>query len=93
MKEMASVRFIYGVGFKALTEEYKIGVGGNLSWRADLVLAEPSYNVRRAQNDDHTNYDVLESNDMKDMARVLRDMMKPVAHAHVFCSALKSILW
>lgn len=41
---------------------------------------------------DHARYDVLGSNNMKHMARVLGDVMITEAHEHVFCYALELVL-
>lgn len=36
---------------------------------------------------------MLGSKDMKDMYKVLGDLVKPEAHRHKFCCALQSKLW
>lgn len=61
-------------------------MGENLSGNWNLVPADHPYNVRRGQTDDHSDYDVTELNDMKDMAQVLGDIIKPGEHSHVLCS-------
>lgn len=58
----------------------------------DIFLADAPYNVRKDQKDDHVEYDVLGSNDMKNVAKVLGDAMKAEAHGHVFCSTLQLFL-
>lgn len=53
------------------------------------VVAEHLNNLRKDRKDDHTEYSVLHSNDVKDLANVLGDVMKPGAHGGVFCYTLQ----
>lgn len=59
----------------------------DLSGKVGFIPAIPAYKVRWDQNEDHVEYVVLSSSNMKDMARILGDVMKPEANEHVFCSA------
>lgn len=38
-------------------------------------------------------YDVIGSNDMEEMGKVLGDVKKPGAHGYVFCPALHVFVW
>lgn len=86
---MAPSCSIYDVKFTNLAEEYKNGVEENLSEDVDFFHADPPYNVRKFQNDDHADFDVLGLNDMRDMAQNLGDLMKPGAQGLVSCADLQ----
>lgn len=45
--------------FRILAEDHRLGTGRGLSGKVKLVLADPSYSVRRDQNDDYADYDVF----------------------------------
>lgn len=47
-----------------------------LSEKVDLFWADPAFILQRDVNDDDAEYDVYGSKGMKDMANVLRDLMK-----------------
>lgn len=55
----------------------------------NLDLVGRPYDVRRARNDHHADYDVFGSNNMKGIAEVLRDFIKLSVHADVFYTALQ----
>lgn len=63
-----------------------------LSETMDFVLYDPPYTVQKDQDDDHAKYNVLISNDLLNLSKVLGDLMKLGTHGHVFCSALQSDL-
>lgn len=50
-------------------------------------LAASPYNIRCHKNDDITEYDVLDLMSVNGMAKVLGDVVGPVAPVHIFCSA------
>lgn len=58
---------------KVLAEDHKLRVEENLSSILHFIMTYTLYSIRRNQNDDHTEYDVSRSNDMKDMANILGD--------------------
>lgn len=93
IKEMVSACSISEVNLKTLAEEPKFGAGDDLSGKVELVLADPPYNVRIYVNDDHSEHNLFELIDMKQIARVLREIIRPGAHWHVFCPALQAALW
>lgn len=70
-------------------EEVKLGVRENLTGKIDIVLVDLLYNVWRDQNDAHAGFDVFGLNNMKNMFRLLRDVMRPGVFEHVFSSALQ----
>lgn len=53
-----------------------------------FVLAIPLYSVGKPREDDHADYDVFGSHAMKDVAKALREVIKPEAYGHLYCSAL-----
>lgn len=50
------------------------------------MLVVSPYNIPIDRNADSSEYDVFTSEDMKDMAKILENMMKLVAHGHVVSS-------
>lgn len=64
-KAIASLCFIYDVNFIILVEEHGLSVGEELCEMMDFVLADPLHNVQRDRNGNHTEYGVLDLNDMK----------------------------
>lgn len=87
-KKIALLCSIHNVDFKNFAEEHELGLGENLSAKVNFALADPPYSAQRDLEDNHVEHDVLGSNVMKDMAKVLLYMKKPGAPEHVFCSAL-----
>lgn len=65
------------MAIRNLVEEQVLAVGEDLIEKVGFVLAYPPYNIRREQNDAHVAYNVLEMNNMKDMAEALEDVKKP----------------
>lgn len=63
-----------------------LGIKKNLSRRRGFVLASPPYNVQTDRKAENKEYDVFDSNDMKDMTKMLGDVIKPKAHRHAFYS-------
>lgn len=70
-------------------QEHEIGVGGDLSKNVDFVLVYALYNVRRDRKDSNSTHDVFGLEGMKDITRVLEDIMKPVALRNVFDFSLQ----
>lgn len=54
----------------------------------DFLPAYPPYNVWKNHKDDHAKYDVSDSNNKKDIAKLLQVLIKTVARRPFFCSAL-----
>lgn len=52
------------------------------TWQSSTRLAMD--NVRMDQKDDHVAYDLFGSNNMKDIAKHMGEVMKPGAQRHVF---------
>lgn len=80
VKAIALLCSIYNVNFGTLVEDQELVVGGNLIGTEGSVRAHSLYNVQRDQNDDDAEYDVLGSDVLKHMAKVLREVMNPGAH-------------
>lgn len=80
--------------FSTLTLEHwqrsrRFGALEILSVKVDLVLADTADNVRMDQNNDHADYDVLKSNDIKTLAKVLRDLISTGANTYFSPSLYK----
>lgn len=58
----------------------------------DFVLSNKVENVQRIGNTLHAAYNVFGLNDMKDMAKALKEVIKPKAHWFMICSALQFLL-
>lgn len=54
----------------------------------DFFLADAPYSIRKDGKNDHMDYYEVGSNVMKDIARILQNIINPGAYAYVFCSAL-----
>lgn len=65
-------------------EELEISHGEDPTGRVDFLEAYSPNFVRRNRNNTHAVSNLFAWNDMKDMVKVSVDVMKPVAHGHVF---------
>lgn len=90
---MAPLCSIYDASFRNLLQELELGFGEDLIGKVDFVLHDSLYNSQKDRNDAHAAYYMFGLNDMKDMANVLGDVIKPGAHVHAFCSTLRFALW
>lgn len=93
VKEMASSWSIYKMEFRTLAEKPVFIVREDMRSNVDFVLAVRPYNGRREWKNDHAEYDVVCSNDIKDRANVLESFIKAGAHEHLYRSALQFDLW
>lgn len=82
VKERVGVSATYDVDFINLAEEHKLGIDEVLSGKLDFAQAYSRYDMRRDQKLVHAKYDVYASNGTKNVANVLRYIMKPGAHRH-----------
>lgn len=57
------------------------------------MLVDQLFNLLIDRKDDHAEYEVFSTSDMKDMAKVVGDVMRPGAHRPVFRSDLLFLLW
>lgn len=63
--------------------------GGRKSeWKQVFSLADQLDNALKDQTQLNVEYDLFLSEDMKETGKILGDVMKPGAHAHVSCSGL-----
>lgn len=85
---MAPLCFIYEVELRKVAEEHDLGVGENPTEKVAFVLIKPPYDIQWNQNDLYVVYYLFGLNDMEDVATVLKDVKRPGAHGHLFCSAL-----
>lgn len=73
LKEIALLYFVYGPDLRQLVEEHKLCIKENLCGKVDCVLADLLYSVRRDQKDDHAEYYVISSSNMKTCDEVGRN--------------------
>lgn len=85
-KELALFCSIYDVFLRHLAVQQELFVGGDLSRNVVFVLADAPFNVQRGLEDDHAEYDVCGSSDVKNMTIVLEEVMKSGAHWDIFAS-------
>lgn len=85
VKWMISLFLTYVVEFVNLAEQSKFGIEKDPSVNVDFLQDGSLYNVCWELRDDHAEFDVFGSSGIKDMVKVLEDVMMPGAHMHVFC--------
>lgn len=93
VKAMAPLCYVYDVDFRNLVAEQEPAVREKLTGKLFFVLANLSCNIQRDKKDANADYNMFSLNDMKDMAKALREFMMPGAHGHKFCSAPQFALW
>lgn len=92
IKKIAFSCYIYDACYRNVLKEPELGAGEDLKGKGNFVLAVLLHNVRNDKDNDHAQYNIFHSNDVKYMIKVLGHVMKPGAHENVFCSAFQSIL-
>lgn len=93
VKEMAPLCALYDVDFRNVLEEHELVAGEKMNGKVDLVLADHPYNVRRDREERNADHYVSALEDIKDMASVLEEVMKPEGHGDWFCSVLQFAIW
>lgn len=81
---MALSCFVNDMDTRNLAEKDELEVGEDRIKTVDFLLAGLPYNVRRYEKDDHAEYNVLGTNDIKDMVKIRENVMRPGAHGHSF---------
>lgn len=89
---IAPLLSVYDMYFIHLLKDHDLADSEQLAGTVRFVLADPLLNVQRNRSDEHADYDGLDLKVMKNMGKVLGDVMKPGAHGQVFCSAPKLAL-
>lgn len=75
---------IHDVDFQTFTEEHEHGVRKPLAVTGNFLVAGSPCKAQMDKNNMDAANDVFDSYDMVDTTKVLRDVMKPDAHWHVF---------
>lgn len=86
MKSMCSVCTEY---FWNLQWICKPQSGKDQKGSVELLLWDPPYNVRRLQEAQNSNYDVLNAQDREAFSNFAEYVLKKRGHEHIFCSAVK----
>lgn len=89
LEVMATFCCIYEVDFINSIVEHKQNAREDVNGKVELVLVPHSYNIPRDRNADDSEYDLFTSDDMRDMAMIQGDAMKPGTHGHLYCSSLQ----
>lgn len=91
-KEMAIILIIFDVDDRDFAKKHQLGTGEALSGKVHLVFVERLYNKEADHKFEHAKHFVFRFNDMNNEVSVLRDAMKPRAHAHAFFSSRQYFL-
>lgn len=68
-----SYLLVYDVGFRKLVEQRDLADGEDINGKVDFLLVVPPCNVWTDRNSENSGYDVLTSEDMSDIAKMLGD--------------------
>lgn len=74
-------------------KKHNFAAGEDLNEKANFVLTNPPYNLRRSQSDTHAVHCLFGSESMKKLAKVLGDPTKLGAHGQVSCTAVQFALY
>lgn len=94
-KLLEKIAFIYcvlNVDLNNLAKKHDEGAEEDIMEKMSFVLEYPLYNLKRNRSADNSDYDLFASEDMTGMVKMPRDVTKPGAHDHVFCSSLQFAL-
>ena len=83
----------YDCSFQDLVDVHQDLDGEYISSKADLILTDPPYNSRFAQDRDNSDHDQFNDEDMERFVQFCRKVMSFGSHAHIFCSALQFSTW
>lgn len=75
--------------FQDMVEENKAYHSLLLGQAVGAVLTDPTYNIRRVQNDVHSANDPFSSEDVKDLHPFCKNLMKQGASGHIFRRAVQ----
>lgn len=75
---------IHNMDFGDMVGEHEMNHFKSLVQAVEAVLADPSYNVRRVREDEHSGYDLFSAKDMKFLDSFCKYFMKLAAHRHMF---------
>lgn len=77
----------------ALEDEHEFYHGMTLAQGADLLLTEPSYNIRGLQDEKTSNHLILRSTDMKAKEMLFGEVFSQCTQSHVLCCTLQFHPW
>lgn len=89
---MNLVSYLYGPDVCDLKELHKAGFGEELVESVDYVLCDPPYNATCQSELEHISHDMLGRNAVEHFCALVKKLIKPGGHSHVFCSALQFAL-
>lgn len=84
LNELPPLCFFYEMVFKTFSENHELGVYEEVKGRVNSVPAKSPYNIRTVQEHDHVENDVFGQNDINEMGKVLRYVMRLGAHRYLF---------
>lgn len=90
---MALLCSIFDVDLKNLKKQLELVVQNGSIVKVDFELVTPLCNIPRHLNNAHAAYDVFGLKDMKDIPKVLGDVMKPEARGSLLCFTTQFAPW
>ena len=66
---------------------------GSLEGKAQFILTDPPYNVRRENSHPNSDYDNLSHGDMQTVVRMCAELLRPGGHLVMFCSVRQFVIW
>lgn len=89
IKVMDSMCFFYELDLQNLVKKYELGSREYISSKVEIILADLPYHVRINLKDVYSDYYFFSLENIKDVAKMIREVTKPEALADMFCTALK----
>lgn len=87
------VRSLHNIDLLEIVEEQELEHGEELAASVRFVLPDTIYNTRRVWENENYNKDIFDFAGVKDMSKHCSEMLRPGAHAHIFCRTLQFGPW
>lgn len=70
-----------------------MSAGDDNNGKVDFIIADSRYTTGTDRSTDPSEYTLFTSEDMRDMAEILGDVVKPEVHGHMYCSSPLLAFW
>lgn len=87
---MALAQSMRDINFRNFVEEHEVITKEDISGMVDFVLMDPANNALNNRNEKNSNHDVLFSEPMTNMEKIIENLMKPGAHGQLSCLLLQT---